>query len=64
MKKQILKFGKGLSKAEQKVIHGGDAPAPCRKGVDMDKDCLCTENDQCHSNVCSKEPLQIFGNCA
>ena len=28
MKKQILNLGKGLSKAEQKVIHGGDIGEP------------------------------------
>ena len=56
MKKQILKFGKALSKAEQRNVFGGSEEHPCSGNWHMFKGCVCVKTqmpDNCASGVCS-----------
>lgn len=71
MKKQILKIGKALNRAEQKEVFGGaigneGGGNPCSFGYDMRSTCLCTNNSQCHSMKCDKSGSagNVFGVCA
>ena len=49
MKKQLLKFGKALSKAEQKLIHGGNDPVACNEEGSL---CCDTKDEACKRAKC------------
>ena len=51
MKKQILNLGKALSKAEQKVIHGGN----------LEEDGWCTETGQCQLDSECPDAIPFMG---
>ncbi len=58
MKTQILNLGKGLSKAEQKLINGGadiEDGHPCSGNHHMFKGCLCLRStpENCASGICN-----------
>lgn len=52
MKKQLLNLGKGLSKAEQKLINGGKE-LQCESDMDCDPGMYCG-NDACRA-ICNGE---------
>ena len=54
MKKQLLKLGKALSKAEQRNVFGGsnlENPGCWERGK-MDNGCNCNYNTDCTSGYC------------
>lgn len=68
LKKQILNLGKGLSKAQQKLIHGGSDPdeGNCsgENANSMKAGCAClyASADNCKSGECEYVG-HVFGAC-